>query len=325
MRPAYTLQYNVACNGICDGKHPGRDGRVGIGSSARPHRRGARAGARAAVRVPEDQVDLDRPGLCRRVPGRGGLAGGRSGEHRLRRQPSAPTPGHPMVVAHDRSAKGASALFYGHYDVQPVDPLELWDHDPFAPFIETRADGTKAIRARGASDDKGQIMIFVEACRAWKAVTGTLPIPLTLLIEGEEESGGVNLPPFLQAQRRGAARRHRPDLRHQHVGRRARRRSRPCCAACAARSSSSPPPTATCIRASTARPPPTPTMCWPASWPTCATPTAASPSPTSTTACPSCPRPCASSGTRSTSIPRRSWVPSACRCRPARRAARCWR
>ncbi len=104
-----------------------------------------------------------------------------------------------MVVAHDRSAMGASALFYGHYDVQPVDPLELWDHDPFAPFIETRSDGTKAIRARGASDDKGQIMVFVEACRAWKAVTGALPIPLSLLIEGEEESGGENLPPFLRA------------------------------------------------------------------------------------------------------------------------------
>jgi acetylornithine deacetylase/succinyl-diaminopimelate desuccinylase-like protein len=110
-----------------------------------------------------------------------------------------PTPGHPMVVAHDRSARGPSALFYGHYDVQPVDPLELWDHDPFAPFIETRADGSKAIRARGASDDKGQIMVFVEACRAWKAVTGTLPIPLSLLIEGEEEAGGENLPPFLMA------------------------------------------------------------------------------------------------------------------------------
>jgi acetylornithine deacetylase/succinyl-diaminopimelate desuccinylase-like protein len=109
------------------------------------------------------------------------------------------TPGHPIVVAHDRSAAGASALFYGHYDVQPVDPLELWDHDPFAPFVETRADGSRAIRARGASDDKGQVMTFVEACRAWKAVTGSLPVPLTLLVEGEEESGGVNLPPFLKA------------------------------------------------------------------------------------------------------------------------------
>ncbi|HMR33610.1 MAG TPA: M20/M25/M40 family metallo-hydrolase [Geminicoccaceae bacterium] len=109
------------------------------------------------------------------------------------------TPGHPIVVAHDRSATGPSALFYGHYDVQPVDPLELWEHDPFAPFIETRADGTRAIRGRGASDDKGQVMTFVEACRAWKAVTGKLPIPVSLVLEGEEESGGVNLPPFLQA------------------------------------------------------------------------------------------------------------------------------
>jgi acetylornithine deacetylase/succinyl-diaminopimelate desuccinylase-like protein len=109
------------------------------------------------------------------------------------------TPGHPIVVGHDRSAPGPSALFYGHYDVQPVDPLNLWDHDPFEPFIETRPDGSCAIRARGASDDKGQLMTFVEACRAWQAVTGRLPIPLTILLEGEEETGGVNLPPFLQA------------------------------------------------------------------------------------------------------------------------------
>jgi acetylornithine deacetylase/succinyl-diaminopimelate desuccinylase-like protein len=110
-----------------------------------------------------------------------------------------PTPGHPIVVGHDRSATGTSALFYGHYDVQPVDPLELWEHDPFAPSIATAPDGTRAIRARGSSDDKGQVMTFVEACRAWKAVTGALPIPVSILIEGEEESGGVNLPPFLKA------------------------------------------------------------------------------------------------------------------------------
>ena len=109
------------------------------------------------------------------------------------------TPGHPIVVAHDRSAPGTSALFYGHYDVQPVDPIELWEKDPFDPMIETRADGSRAIRARGASDDKGQVMVFIEACRAWKAVTGKLPIPVSILIEGEEESGGVNLPPFLAA------------------------------------------------------------------------------------------------------------------------------
>jgi acetylornithine deacetylase/succinyl-diaminopimelate desuccinylase-like protein len=109
------------------------------------------------------------------------------------------TPGHPMVVGHDRTASGPSALFYGHYDVQPVDPLDLWEDDPFAPSIKTRADGTKEIRGRGAADDKGQLMTFVEACRAWKAVTGALPVPVTILLEGEEESGGVNLPPFLDA------------------------------------------------------------------------------------------------------------------------------
>lgn len=109
------------------------------------------------------------------------------------------TPGHPIVVAHHREGSGPSALFYGHYDVQPVDPLELWDHDPFEPKIETRADGTKVIRARGAADDKGQMMTFIEACRAWKEVTGALPIPVTVLLEGEEESGGPSLPGFLEA------------------------------------------------------------------------------------------------------------------------------
>jgi len=111
------------------------------------------------------------------------------------------TPGHPIVVAHDRAAAGPSALFYGHYDVQPVDPLELWDRDPFDPVIESLPDGTKVIRGRGSADDKGQLMAFVEACRAWKAVTGRLPIPVSILLEGEEESGGPSLPGFLEANR----------------------------------------------------------------------------------------------------------------------------
>ncbi|MFO1107274.1 MAG: M20/M25/M40 family metallo-hydrolase [Amaricoccus sp.] len=110
-----------------------------------------------------------------------------------------PTPGHPIVLAKDHKAGGAPVLFYGHYDVQPVDPLDLWSHPPFEPFIETREDGTRAIRARGASDDKGQVMTFIEACRAWKAVTGSLPRAVTILLEGEEESGGRNLPPFIEA------------------------------------------------------------------------------------------------------------------------------
>jgi acetylornithine deacetylase/succinyl-diaminopimelate desuccinylase-like protein len=109
------------------------------------------------------------------------------------------TPGHPIVLAHDRSTPGTSALFYGHYDVQPVDPIELWTRDPFDPAIETDARGVKVIRGRGSADDKGQLMTFIEACRAWKHVTGRLPIPISVLVEGEEETGGANLPPFLQA------------------------------------------------------------------------------------------------------------------------------
>ncbi|MEV8466367.1 M20/M25/M40 family metallo-hydrolase [Fluviibacterium sp. DFM31] len=108
-----------------------------------------------------------------------------------------PTPGHPMVVAKSDGA-GPHVLFYGHYDVQPVDPLELWDRPPFEPRIEQTATGP-VIRARGASDDKGQLMTFVEACRAWKAVHGTLPGPITIFFEGEEESGSPSLVPFMEA------------------------------------------------------------------------------------------------------------------------------
>lgn len=109
------------------------------------------------------------------------------------------TPGHPVVLGTNHDAKGTKVLFYGHYDVQPADPLELWDADPFDPVIVTLPDGSREIRARGASDDKGQMMTFIEACRAWKSVTGKLPIPITILLEGEEESGGANLPGFLDA------------------------------------------------------------------------------------------------------------------------------
>ncbi|KFC71804.1 Acetylornithine deacetylase/succinyl-diaminopimelate desuccinylase-related deacylase [Devosia sp. LC5] len=112
-----------------------------------------------------------------------------------------PTPGHPVVVAHGPATEGPHVLFYAHYDVQPVDPLNLWHTDPFEPVLKDDAQGRKIIVARGASDDKGQMMTFIEACRAWKAVTGSLPVQVSLMLEGEEESGGKNLPPFMEANK----------------------------------------------------------------------------------------------------------------------------
>src|SRR5690554_5096287 len=106
-----------------------------------------------------------------------------------------PTTGHPMVVGHARDRDGPSALFYGHYDVQPVDPLELWSSNHFDPKIGEE-NGQKVILARGSSDDKGQLMTFIEACRAYKAIRGELPINLTVLFEGEEEAGSPSLGPF---------------------------------------------------------------------------------------------------------------------------------
>ena len=107
-----------------------------------------------------------------------------------------PTPGHPMVVGHIDGV-GPHILFYGHYDVQPVDPLDLWDRDPFDPAIEETANGP-VIRGRGSSDDKGQLMTFVEACRAWTEVNESLPCTITFFFEGEEESGSPSLVPFMQ-------------------------------------------------------------------------------------------------------------------------------
>src|SRR3569832_1433053 len=86
-----------------------------------------------------------------------------------------PTAGHPVVVAKANGASGPRVLFYGHYDVQPVDPLDLWKTPPFEPRIDTLPDGRKIIVARGACDDKGQAMTFVEACRSHIAMSGELP------------------------------------------------------------------------------------------------------------------------------------------------------
>lgn len=114
-------------------------------------------------------------------------------------------PGHPIVLAHAPGSsdyKGPHVLFYGHYDVQPADPLELWDSPPFEPVrrqAKPGEPGGERLVARGAVDDKGQVMMFLEAMRAWKHLSGLAAggVKMTVLIEGEEESGSTSLPKFV--------------------------------------------------------------------------------------------------------------------------------
>ena len=114
-----------------------------------------------------------------------------------------PTPGQPIVVAHHPGPpgyRGPHILFYGHYDVQPVDPLELWTSPPFEPQRVEGKHGPRYV-ARGAVDDKGQVMMFLSALRAWHEAGGGIPARITVLIEGEEEVGSINLDPFLEANK----------------------------------------------------------------------------------------------------------------------------
>jgi acetylornithine deacetylase/succinyl-diaminopimelate desuccinylase-like protein len=115
--------------------------------------------------------------------------------------------GQPVVFGHspaDPGYTGPRILFYGHYDVQPPDPLDLWDSPPFEPVVKP-AEGKVGERvvARGAQDDKGQVTMFLEAMRAWKETSGKAAggVPFTVLIEGEEESGSVNLERFVESHR----------------------------------------------------------------------------------------------------------------------------
>lgn len=113
--------------------------------------------------------------------------------------------GHPIVLATTPGAEsgpGPHVLFYGHYDVQPVDPVNLWESGPFEPVVKpaTPSGPGERVVARGACDDKGQVMMFLEALRAWKEAGGAVAggARFTVLLEGEEESGSVNLDRYLR-------------------------------------------------------------------------------------------------------------------------------
>jgi acetylornithine deacetylase/succinyl-diaminopimelate desuccinylase-like protein len=115
------------------------------------------------------------------------------------------TTGQPVVMA-EYAPQGLPShaphiLFYGHYDVQPPDPLDLWESPPFEPQLRKGMDGETRIFARGACDDKGQLMTFLEASRAWLKVTGRLPFRLTVLLEGDEEGNSTHLDAYLAKNR----------------------------------------------------------------------------------------------------------------------------
>jgi acetylornithine deacetylase/succinyl-diaminopimelate desuccinylase-like protein len=112
------------------------------------------------------------------------------------------TPAHPVVVAHHPGPGGDAPhlLYYGHYDVQPADPFELWTSPPFEPRIVDGPHGKRVV-ARGAVDDKGQTLMWIEALRAWHRIAGGPPCAITAVIEGEEEIGSPNLAAFLAANR----------------------------------------------------------------------------------------------------------------------------
>lgn len=108
-----------------------------------------------------------------------------------------PTAGHPLVYGEWLGAPGApTVLIYGHYDVQPADPLQAWHTPPFSPTV--RGDN---LYARGASDDKGQAFVYLKAIQAWMQTSGRLPVNVKLMLEGEEEIGSAHLLDLIVAQK----------------------------------------------------------------------------------------------------------------------------
>ena len=119
------------------------------------------------------------------------------------------TPGNPVVYGDWLNAPGKpTILFYGHYDVQPVDPVNLWTSPPFEATVR---DGE--IYARGAADDKGQVFMHIKAVEAHLKQAGSLPLNIKFFIEGEEEVGSVHLDDFVRVAQAGSGRRRRRHLR----------------------------------------------------------------------------------------------------------------
>ena len=134
--------------------------------------------------LPEHRGDIDR--AARFVADHLGSAG-------IENVEIVPTGKHPLVYGDWLHAAGKpTVLCYGHYDVQPADPLDLWNSPPFEPTLRNGS-----IYARGSADDKGQMFMHVKAVEALRAVNGTLPINLKFLIEGEEEVGGASIAQFV--------------------------------------------------------------------------------------------------------------------------------
>ena len=126
-----------------------------------------------------------------------------------------PTAGHPIVLAKTPRVKNSRKphfMVYGHYDVQPPEPLDLWQSPPFAPRIVG-----KTIFARGSTDNKGQFFAHLKAVEAYLKTGTPLPCDLTFVIEGEEEVGSENLAKFLKSQSRGIEMRRRGRFRHRHA------------------------------------------------------------------------------------------------------------
>ncbi|MFN2431424.1 MAG: M20/M25/M40 family metallo-hydrolase, partial [Gemmatimonadota bacterium] len=157
------------------------------------HREESLRGLEEFLRIPSVSTDPRRAGDVRRAAELLAAALREAGLPRVEVQE---TEGHPIVYAEDLRGGGPTLLLYGHYDVQPEEPVELWDSAPFEPAVR---DGE--LYARGAVDDKGQVWLHVRALEAWLRSRGRLPCRVKVVVEGEEEIGGPSLSRFLRENR----------------------------------------------------------------------------------------------------------------------------